>query len=121
MNLLDQGMGGCDVAGLEGAAERLAGRDLVVLPRRTAASLDDDLAAILAREVEGGLRVLVEAPDSSRCRDYGLQLAAVERRPLLPWPKPIATATRRQLELRPTPVEAPWTRGRVARSRHGPG
>lgn len=113
-NLLVQGYGGCDIADLHEAGSRLDRRQLVVMPRRSAARADEALLRALHERVGDGLAVLVEAPDSSLCRTFGLELATVERRPRLPWPEPVASGTRRQLSLRPRPVDVSWTRFRYA-------
>jgi hypothetical protein len=114
VNVLTQGYGGCDVADLRVAAGRLTGRQLVVLPRRSASAAPPELLRTLESGIEQGLTVLVEAPDSSLCRRLGLELAAVERRPKLPWPEPVASGARPRLVLRPQPVDVPWTRFRYA-------
>jgi hypothetical protein len=102
------------VAASTDAAGLLDDRQLVVIPRRTAAALDPEVLEAISAAVREGLGVLVEAPDSSLCRRIGLELAAVERLPRLPWPKPVASGVRRQLTLRPQPVEVAWTRLRYA-------
>jgi hypothetical protein len=113
-NLLTQGYGGCDVATSADAIDHLANRQLVVVPRRTAGTLPGPLLEELESRVQQGLQVLVEAPDSALCRQFGLELATVERRPRLPWPEPVASGTRRPLAIRPQPVDVPWTRFRYA-------
>lgn len=113
-NLLTQAFGGCDVLDLAQLDRPLEERDLVVVPRRTAGRLSPGQLERLDGAVRAGLDVLVEAPDSSLCRHFGLELAAVERRARLPWPQPTAVTNQPVRALRPADLEIAWTRFRYA-------
>lgn len=114
-NLLTQAYGGCDVASAAAVDSLLLdGRALVVLPRRTAAHIAPDRFARLEAAVARGLDLLVEAPDSSLCQRFGLELAAVERRDQLPWPRPVVRGTEPVPVLHPGAIGLSWTRFRYA-------
>ncbi|RKZ13103.1 hypothetical protein DRQ53_13805, partial [bacterium] len=113
-NILGQAFGSCDVADLAQLEAVIARRELVVIGRRSCLALDSEQVNLLGRHVEAGLTVLLEAPDSTLCRQLGLELAAVERRLRLPWPTP-AIASRELLPVvRPRALDVPWTRLRYA-------
>ena len=113
-NILTQGFGGCDIAGLEDLESVLGDRELVVLGRRTARSLTPAQFRIMSEGVDRGLNLLIEAPDSSLCKEFGLELASVERRPKLPWPRPVIPMGDLAPVLRPEPLDLAWTRMRYA-------
>jgi hypothetical protein len=115
-NILEQGFGGCDVGDARGSGVGLDERQLVVVPRRTGTALTEPMIARLGEAVQSGANVLFEAPDSSLCRNLGLELAAVERRPRLPWPRPVVSSGGATLSLHPRPIAVPWTRLRYAPS-----
>jgi hypothetical protein len=113
-NILTQGFGGCDIADLADLESVLGARELVVLGRRTSLGLSRAQLEILSSKIDLGLSVLIEAPDSSLCKEFGLELAAVERRPRLPWPRPVIPMGSIAPELRPEPISVAWTRMRYA-------
>jgi hypothetical protein len=113
-NILTQGFGGCDITDLADLETALGDRELVVLGRRTARGISPVQLRTLSSRVDEGLNVLIEAPDSSLCREFGLELAAVERRGRLPWPRPVIPMGELAPSLRPEPIAVAWTRMRYA-------
>ena len=113
-NILTQGFGGCDITDLADLEGALGERELVVVGRRTALRLSPEQFRILADRVDQGLHVLIEAPDSSLCKEFGLELASVERRKKLPWPRPVVPMGDLTPPLRPEPIGVAWTRLRYA-------
>jgi hypothetical protein len=113
-NILTQGFGGCDIADLADLEDVLDERELVVVGRRTALRLSPLQIRVLADRVDQGLEVLIEAPDSSLCKEFGLELAAVERRQKLPWPRPVVAMGDLLPPLRPEAIAVAWTRLRYA-------
>jgi hypothetical protein len=127
LNLLDQGFGGCDLLSTDSLAREpervLRGRELVILPRRSLASLDPALNSTLERLTEEhGLVLFFECPEDPWTEAAGIQLATVERRRFLPWPVPESWADPSRLPTgaAPQPLLLPhvlWRYGPVLRGR----